>query len=126
MQSLPDVPLRLIVLATLAVSAGIVLILLVASLFTGSSGGNERTPVAPEPPRTPLERVIGPLQLYHFYIPNPEREVLELSITPFRDPGRPWSEDEIELFWLDPLKIGLEEVEKQNRTLIEELYATIP
>ncbi|AFG37286.1 hypothetical protein [Spirochaeta africana] len=126
MQSLPDVPVRLVVLGTLAVSLCIIVVLAIVSLVSAGDPRETSPAAVARTHLTPLEQIIGPLQLHHFYIPNPEREVMELQISPFRDPSLPWSEEEVQIFWLDPLKLGLEEVEKKNRTMIEELYATIP
>lgn len=124
MRNLPDVPVRLIVLATLGVTLLIVLILLLAALLSGQTGAQQELP---EPTQeSALEALLGPLQQHHFLIPNPEREYVQLHIVPFREYSEPWSQEEIGLFWRDPLKIGLEDVEKQNRELIQDLYSTIP
>ncbi|GAB6091271.1 hypothetical protein [Spirochaeta dissipatitropha] len=127
MQNLPDIPVKLIVRATLAVSVLIVVLLLIISAFSGRSDRN-RQPAAVAAPQvlSPLEQIIGPLQLHHFIIPNPEEQYMNPQIIPFRETGSPWSEEEIEPFWLDPLMIGLEETTKENRRLIQELYENIP
>lgn len=127
MRNLPDIPVKLIVQATLAVSVLIVVILLILSLFSGRSNrsGQLATAAAPQV-LSPLEQIIGPLQLHHFLIPNPEEQYLNPRIIPFREPGSPWSEEEIEPFWMDPLMIGLEETTMENRRLIQELYESIP
>lgn len=124
MQSLPDVPVKHIVIATLAVSVLIVFVLLVGFFITHDTGTADS--VSHQPPRSALEQIIGPLQPFHYIYPNPDDEFLQLQLYPFREPGSPWSEQEIGPFWLDPLTIGLEDVENSNRELVRELYQTIP
>ncbi len=126
MLNLPDVPLRQIIVLTLAAALIIVLGLVIAAMILYPDRDTSALESQPVQRSSGLEEIIGPLGRHHFYFPNPEDDVLKLQMEPFREPGTPWSEDEIQPFMLDPVEIGLEEVVEQNRELIQDLYDTIP
>ncbi len=126
MPNLPEVPIKALIGGVLALALIIVLvILLVAVLGQAESPGQTET-LRMSNSGVGAQAILGPLQPHLFLIPNPEKDFTSLQLMPFRPLGSPWSQQEIEPFWLDPLEIGLEQVKNDNRKLVQDLYKSIP
>jgi len=37
-----------------------------------------------------------------------------------------WSQQEVDYFWVDPVEIGIEELEKENDKMVEDFFEAVP
>ncbi len=120
-----DIPYALPVFIALVVAILLVIILLIF-VVSGDKDLPDTSETLQLPSLDVIQKILGPLRQHHFLLPNPEQQVLQLQLVPFREPRSPWASDEIRPFWRDPLEMGLEGIVEENRRLVDQLYKMVP
>lgn len=108
------IPLKILLPALGGAFLMLVVLLLVASL-----SGRSREGQAP-PPSVSLN-----LKLSDFMVEDP---------VPLEDPGwlpvRPvrekWESEEVDEFWVDPVELGIQQLEEENDSMVRDFFETIP
>ena len=109
-----NIPWRIVLPALGGALFMLIILLLIVSV---SGGGRDTEETVPRPPLD--------LSLSDFIVEDP---------VPLGDPGwlpvRPirekWEPEEIQEFWVDPVELGIQQLEKENDTLVRDFFETIP
>jgi hypothetical protein len=68
----------------------------------------------------------GAYSVYDLIVPDEIERYLTPDLKYHREPRESWSREEIDTYWVDPRKLGIDVLTRENRLFIKELFESVP
>jgi hypothetical protein len=106
-----------------AVAVLSIIFLVVRSFITGTAEikAEYAPPVIGKP-----EEAAGDYSVYDLIIPDEMDRYFSPALRYYRGPRESWSREEIDTYWVDPRRLGIDILTRENRRFLDELFDSVP